>query len=325
MDHDRSGAEMKPPTLVPAVLEQAVFAWTTRTVSNIKGEGYAAVSDGLTRAIPWLESIDLDHFRLLDMGIPGTAEAYTDWREFTSVGYLRLGSVGIAYRKMANGGTDDMNRYRHVVHLIIGSPAEVDLSFALLLAEDDWMAVENCPVGMPMKLPQLNLGDLRFDADRVKHDCGQVDMVSRNLVDRLMNDPTGSRTQLRSDELGLLPATAHSAIPEPCRATLQLDCFVGANGPVGYLQIGASASTHDDLRPELEVPLRTALASCALYRELSPAWQNLPQGKHAWSAYEAQLHGAVVTGVAHSEESEPPAAADLDAFSHPVGLSLSKA
>lgn len=325
MDHDRNGAEMKPPTLAPTILEQAVFAWTTRTVSNVKGEGYAAVSDGLTRAVPWLESIDVDHFRLLDRGIPGTAEAYTEWREFASVGYLRLGNVGIAYRKMAKGGIDDMKRYRHVVHLIVGSAAEVNLSFALLLAEDDWMAVESCPVGMPMKLPQINLHDLRFAVSRVEHDCARADMVSRNLVERLIDDRVGSRTQLGSDELELLPAIAHSAIPEACRTTLALDCFVGASGPVGYLQIGESANTDGGLRRELEVALGEALASCALYQELSPGWQNLPNGERAWSAYAAQLHGTAVTAGADSEKDEASVAADLGTFSQAVSPSLSKA
>jgi hypothetical protein len=250
---------------------------------------------------------------------------YTAWRSFDAVGYVRVGDIGIAYRKMANGGNDDMSRYRHIVHLIVGVASEVDLSFALLLADDQWMTVEECPVGMPMKLNQVNLRDLRFDPNRVRHDCGYADPLSRSLLERLIGEHVNTRIRLNADELMFIPAIVHSVVPQPCRSALELDCFVGTTGPVGYLRIGTAGDTCRDLTPEEDASLREPLAPCLIYRELSPGWPQVPRGRRAWQVYAAQLRGSTAVDDSIPGGGEAFGSADLDATQLPASPGLSRA
>jgi hypothetical protein len=300
---------MKPPTLAQGTLEQAVFAWTSRTVSNVRGQGYAAVSDGLKPFVPWLESIDRAHFKLLDQNVPDSRQAYKAWRTFESVGYLRVDGLGIAYKKMANGGDDEMGRPRHVVHVIVGTAVDVTLQFALLLADDKWRTVAECPVGMDMRLPQLSRTALDFDLGRLSHDCDSADPLAWRVLEQLRSLGADALVRLGVTELAQLPMIVHAALPGPCRDALELDCFAGVDGPAGYLGVGAP----DDSAPAgAELP-PTELAQCMIYRELSPQWPQVPSGALAWPGYRALLSGTALPDADAVKVETPDAGQNLTA------------
>lgn len=288
---------MKPPTLRADYIEQAVFAWTNRTITNARGQGFAAVSDGLTQATSWLQSLDETHFELLDQSINSRSRAYEGWRSFSSVGYFRDGEIGIAYRKMANGGVDGSKRPRHVVHLLMGLASEVNISMALLLDERHWLRAEDCPIDMPLRLHSLSRSMLQWNLAPVRHKCDHVDRIANGLLQDVLNQKAGEWIQLRPEEVATLAASIHITMPDVCRQTLELDTFVGMNGPVGYLRIadvdaswdanaGVGAVGED---ASLRTALEAKLTSCVLHKELSPIWPLVPSDGRAWHVYGAQI------------------------------------
>jgi hypothetical protein len=281
---------MRLPTFKAGEIEQAIYTWSSRTVSGTRGHGFGAVSPGLIDFVPWLESIGSRHFELLNRDLHNSSEAYDGWREFVGVGFFRLGEIAVAYRKYADGGEDPMSRPRHTVHLLVGARDEIDIQFALCLSDSQWLKPEDCRLDRLPVLETLSVGDIDFDYSKLRHDCAEVDEGGEVLVDELVSAQAEER-ELRVDQLDLQTFCVQllATVPVACLRTLDVDSYVGREGPVSLLRTRPHSGAIDMASVSHSEGVRDGLSNCRLFRNYSRLWSPRLDSRDPWPAYRQRI------------------------------------
>ena len=269
---------MDGPSIDPGRVEQGLYTWSSHNLIRPKGEAFGKVSPGLRNHIRWLEKACAARFALNErLADGGEVKPYQGWRGFVATGVLRAGAVNIVYRKMANGGRDGVGRDRYVVHALVGRSDEFDLA-AIGDQGAPWLEAEECPLDALPSLASLDVAELSPWRPAIAR--ATLDDSARPLLEQLVASPGGLRVdQEPADPPADLVARLLVALPTALWPCVELDWFVGAEGPVARIRV------RRDVSPHRAAPHRADAVDGALHRLVEDVWAELPRSDRTWDGF----------------------------------------
>jgi hypothetical protein len=305
-----------PAPAIPAgTVEQAIFTWSKVNLDGHKGQGFGAVSAGLTDSLGWLQAIDSSHWKLADESLSHGAERYEGWTQFVATGAFQAEGVSFVYRKIASVGVDGHQRNRSLIHMLVGRPGELDLA---AVSDDDvhWLGAEDCPLD---ELPDLgNLHITQLTPRSMPHDCAVRDPAAEVLREGLMAATTTLVIGL--DEPIILPAEAITAlliaVPTALWPNIELDWYVGPLGPIAKIGLPDRLSPRADDRTPV-----SGLVGCELHRLADELWNEMIAHQRTWRSFAYALRAQAAAAVADatpnaSDDTASPLLPPRSAASH---------
>lgn len=276
---------MRAPSLEHGQVEQAIFTWSTRNVTGVRGQSFGSVSPGLKSSGAWLNALDTTVLQPRSNALTSWKDAYPEWRTFAATcATTVLGDLSMVYRKVADAGTDPQGRVRSLAHCLIARRDSLDIA-AVDPADSHWLTAADCPLDKLPKLATLQRSDFSHRLISAgTHQCAQDDDAALSILKALMVgggllDIQESPALARAAEDALLVA-----LPVELWPAIHSDWYVTATGPSGRITVTDGPVQRVDANDRDARLSLAGLQGCLLHQTAERLWTSLA-GTRSWSTF----------------------------------------